>query len=269
PEYPEYLAPSDDEILIKDQPYAAEDGPTDYLTDGGDDDDDSSRDDANDEEEEEAFEEEEHLASTDSTVVSPAVDLVPSVEETDPFETDESAATPPPPPAYHTTPRMFEVGESLTTASARHPGLGDASPTDYGFVDMVDNAPRRHVPRAVGYGITDTWDELVDAIQEGALMNLKGVNTRVTKLVETHKRDTQDLYAHLEDAQDNRAYLSGRDNMLLEDRYFHHAAVYYELQAYRASTKIQDHHISSQETLTVTLVAQVSSLQSQLIATLG
>ncbi|GJV53540.1 hypothetical protein Tco_1449281 [Tanacetum coccineum] len=31
------------------------------------------------------------------------------------------------------------------------------------------------------------------------------------------------------------------------------AVVYYELQAYRASTKIQDHHISSQETLTVTL----------------
>ncbi|GKE14910.1 hypothetical protein Tco_1422487 [Tanacetum coccineum] len=34
------------------------------------------------------------------------------------------------------------------------------------------------------------------------------------------------------------------------------AVVYYELQAYRASTKIQDHHISSQETLTVTLLAQ-------------
>ncbi|GKE00979.1 hypothetical protein Tco_1388962, partial [Tanacetum coccineum] len=50
--------------------------------------------------------EEEHLAPTDSTIVSPAVDPVSSVEETGPFETDESAATPPSPPAYRTTARM-------------------------------------------------------------------------------------------------------------------------------------------------------------------
>ncbi|GJV74993.1 hypothetical protein Tco_1506577 [Tanacetum coccineum] len=81
PEYPEYLAPSDAEILVEDQPYVAavspttlslgyitdsdpedesEDGPTDYPTDGGDDDyDDSSQDDADNEDEEEASEEEE------------------------------------------------------------------------------------------------------------------------------------------------------------------------------------------------------------------
>ncbi|GJV53541.1 hypothetical protein Tco_1449282 [Tanacetum coccineum] len=105
----------------------------------------------------------------------------------------------------------------MTAAAARQPGLGAASPTDYGFVDMVDDAPRHHVPRAVGYGITDTWDELVDAIQEGALTTLKGVNARVTKLAKTHERDTQDLYAHLEDAQDSRAHLSGRVDMLLKD----------------------------------------------------
>ncbi|GJT30996.1 hypothetical protein Tco_0911271 [Tanacetum coccineum] len=57
--------------------------------------------------EEEYEEEEEHLAPADSTAVaSPAVDLVPFVEETEPFETDESAATPPLPPVYHTTSRM-------------------------------------------------------------------------------------------------------------------------------------------------------------------
>ncbi|GKB35737.1 putative reverse transcriptase domain-containing protein [Tanacetum coccineum] len=47
------------------------------------------------------------------------------------------------------------------------------------------------------------------------------------------------------------------------------AAFHYELQAYRAHTQIQDLRISSQEALTATLVAQVSSLQSQLIAALG
>ncbi|GKB20643.1 hypothetical protein Tco_0854566, partial [Tanacetum coccineum] len=53
------------------------------------------------EEDEDEEEEEEHLAPADSTTAtSPVVDPVPSVEETEPFETDESAATPPPPPAY-------------------------------------------------------------------------------------------------------------------------------------------------------------------------
>ncbi|GKC42561.1 hypothetical protein Tco_1060283 [Tanacetum coccineum] len=129
PEYPEYLAPSDEEVPMEDQPYAVadspialspgyvadsdpeedpeedfEDGPVDYPADGGDDDDDDSFDD--DEEEEEAKEEEEeHLAPADY-VVAPVADHVPSSEETEPFETDESAATPPLPPAYRTTARI-------------------------------------------------------------------------------------------------------------------------------------------------------------------
>ncbi|GJW59781.1 putative reverse transcriptase domain-containing protein [Tanacetum coccineum] len=391
-EYSEYLAPYDDEIPIEDQPYAtaaSPDGPMDYPADEGDDDDDESfGDDADDKDEEEASEEdeeeEEHLAPADSTAASPVVDPVPSAEETEPFETEESVATPPPPPAYRTTARMsirsqapipflseievdrllaiptpppnpltplssplpqipsppfpvpspsatsptyvkaplgfravgirlgaasplpspplpppsspllppvdhredipeadipprkrlcmtaltprFEVRESSTAAAARQPGLGVTRTNDYGFVDMVSDAPRRHVPREVRYGITDIWDKLVDAIQEGAPTTLEGVNARVTKLAETYERDTQDIYAHLEDAQDSRARLSGRVDILLEDR---HAAVHYELQAYRAHTHIQDLRISSQEALTATLVAQVSSLQSQLIAALG
>nr|GEY84834.1 hypothetical protein [Tanacetum cinerariifolium]GEY94412.1 hypothetical protein [Tanacetum cinerariifolium] len=137
PEYLEYLALSDEEVPVEDQPYVvtdspialspgyiadsdleedpenkSKDGPTDYLADGGDDDDDSSGDDVDDEDEEKASgedeeEEEKHLALADSTAVaSPVVDLFPSVEETGPFETDESATTPPPPSAYRTTARM-------------------------------------------------------------------------------------------------------------------------------------------------------------------
>ncbi|GJV11154.1 hypothetical protein Tco_1352695 [Tanacetum coccineum] len=128
PEYPEYLAPSDEEVPVEDQPYAVadspialspgyvadsdpeedpkedfEDGPVDYPADGGDDDNDDS---SNNDEEEEALEEEkEHLALADS-VFAPIVDHVPSSEETEPFETDESAATPPSPSAYHTTARI-------------------------------------------------------------------------------------------------------------------------------------------------------------------
>ncbi|GJY78893.1 hypothetical protein Tco_0484694 [Tanacetum coccineum] len=52
-------------------------------------------------------EEEEHPAPADSVVVAlPATDQAPSAEETEPFETDESAATPPPHPAYRVTARI-------------------------------------------------------------------------------------------------------------------------------------------------------------------
>ncbi|GJX39988.1 hypothetical protein Tco_0254978 [Tanacetum coccineum] len=69
---PGYVADSDPE-----EDY--EDGPVDYPADGGDDDDDD--DSSDDDDEEEASEEEEHLAPADS-VVAPAVDPIPSFEET-------------------------------------------------------------------------------------------------------------------------------------------------------------------------------------------
>nr|GFD46319.1 hypothetical protein [Tanacetum cinerariifolium] len=48
---------------------------------------------------EEEEEKEEHPAPADSVVVAPTVtDQAPSAKETEPFETDESAATPPPHP---------------------------------------------------------------------------------------------------------------------------------------------------------------------------
>ncbi|GJR15085.1 hypothetical protein Tco_0797737 [Tanacetum coccineum] len=116
PKYPKYLVPPDDEVPIEDHPLPADASPTalspgyvadsdplkedpaDYPTDEGDDEEESSEDD-DDEEEDEASkedeEDEEHLASTDSTTL-PAIDLVPSAEDTEAFETDESAPTPPP-----------------------------------------------------------------------------------------------------------------------------------------------------------------------------
>ncbi|GKA73945.1 hypothetical protein Tco_0780247, partial [Tanacetum coccineum] len=77
--------------------------PTDYPADGGDDGDDEDEDEEVDIEADDE-ENEEHPAPTDSTAVAlPAIDQAPSAEETEPFETDESAATPPPHPAYRVT----------------------------------------------------------------------------------------------------------------------------------------------------------------------
>ncbi|GKG18656.1 hypothetical protein Tco_0372954 [Tanacetum coccineum] len=65
----------------------------------------------------------------------------------------------------------------------------------------------------VGYGIRDTWVDPAEAVPEIAPMTLGEVNTRVTKLAELYKHDTQDLYALLEDAQDSRTRISQRVTM--------------------------------------------------------
>ncbi|GKG18209.1 hypothetical protein Tco_0372507, partial [Tanacetum coccineum] len=47
------------------------------------------------------------------------------------------------------------------------------------------------------------------------------------------------------------------------------SAVHYEVKAYRTHTQMQYYRIASQESLMMTLIAQVSSLQGQLPAALG
>ncbi|GKF31905.1 hypothetical protein Tco_0101703, partial [Tanacetum coccineum] len=81
-----------------------------YPVDRGDDGDDGdeSSDDKDDDVDIEGDEEEmEHPDPADSTAVAlTVVDHAPSAEETEPFETDESAATSPPHPAYRITARI-------------------------------------------------------------------------------------------------------------------------------------------------------------------
>ncbi|GJZ71026.1 hypothetical protein Tco_0634877 [Tanacetum coccineum] len=158
-----------------------------------------------------------------------------------------------------------EVGESLTAAP--RPTRGHRA--DYGFISTMDAEIRRStdVPR--------------------------GVNARMTELAEVQEKDTQDIYAVIEDGQDRQTQLSQRVDVLIEDGQFHHEtarlldqealvsqeawahsvgfslAVHYELHAYRTHTQIQDYRIASQELLIVTLIAHISLLQGQLSAALG
>ncbi|GJV48569.1 putative reverse transcriptase domain-containing protein [Tanacetum coccineum] len=56
----------------------------------------------------------------------------------------------------------YEVGESSAAAAARPAGGLRA---DYGFVATMDREIRRDPERYVGYGITDSWDEIVETLQ--------------------------------------------------------------------------------------------------------
>ncbi|GJS81309.1 putative reverse transcriptase domain-containing protein [Tanacetum coccineum] len=123
PVYLEFMPPKDEsdpeEDPEEDDDEDPKEDPADYPADGGDDGDDeneSSDDDEDDDDVDiEEDEEDEHLAPADSTSVAfLVVDHAPSTKETEPFETDESAATPPPYPAYHITTRISIRDEPST-----------------------------------------------------------------------------------------------------------------------------------------------------------
>ncbi|GJW24226.1 hypothetical protein Tco_0038037 [Tanacetum coccineum] len=101
------------------------------------------------------------------------------------------------------------------------PQLATARADLYGFADMLDAAPGRQTTRELGYGITDTWDDLVGAIQEIAPTTLEGVNQRVIELATTVDQEDEIIYSQLDDARYDRALLRARVNMLYRDRPFH------------------------------------------------
>ncbi|GJU17899.1 hypothetical protein Tco_1145865 [Tanacetum coccineum] len=115
----------------------------------------------------------------------------------------------------------YEVGESSAAGTARRVGPTTARADLYGFADTLEAAPGRRMSRELGYGIRDTWDDLVGAIQEIAPTTLEGVNQRVIELSSTVDQEDEIIYSHLDDARYDRALLRARVNRLDNDRPFH------------------------------------------------
>ncbi|GJT00685.1 hypothetical protein Tco_0821854 [Tanacetum coccineum] len=352
---PGYVPESDPEEGDDEDP---EEDPADYPADGGDDDDDEdeSSDDDEDNDDVDIEEEEEHLAPVDSTSVSfPVVEHAPSAEETEPFETDESAATPPPHPAYRVTAKIsirpqtlispsppaspirllgyravmirlraeapstfhsppphiilshttadtppsgtpqsgtppvlpiplptsspplhllytnrradrpevtlppwkrlgialglrYEIGESSFTPTARPPrGIR----ADYGFVATMDREIMRDLERDVGYGITDTWDEMPVDMSGALATDDTELGRRMTEFTTRVRQDTYEIYTRLDDEQSERHLMAGRLNMLYRDRrVVAQQAVITKLQAaitemLAADRKRQEHFIEA------------------------
>ncbi|GKE75346.1 hypothetical protein Tco_1537387, partial [Tanacetum coccineum] len=328
---PDYVPESDPEADVEeDDDEDPEEDPVDYPADEGDDGDDeegSSEDDGDDDmdiEVDDKEEEEEHPAPANSIVVAlPATDQAPSMEETEPFETDESTATPPPHPAYRVTARISipypvptpvwsdaEVARLLAIftppssplspwssplpqipspplppipspsllLSPPSPVLSPAPPprpirllgyraamiwlraeaastsyslplpppfilsstrpdipssgippplpisvptlslplllpstsresssvdatrparglrADYGFVATMDREIRRDPDREVGYGITDSWDEIVETLQGASVSTNKELGRHMTTFKTRVRQDTDEIY---------------------------------------------------------------------------
>ncbi|GKC52071.1 hypothetical protein Tco_1074816, partial [Tanacetum coccineum] len=101
-----------------------------------------------------------------------------------------------------------EVGESLAAGAARQDRPTIEREDLYEFVDMVDVPPRCSTSRELDYDFTDTWDDLVGAIDEIAPTTVEGVNQRVTDLATIVEEETTSMYGIMEDAHDVRENFS-------------------------------------------------------------
>ncbi|GJS21405.1 putative reverse transcriptase domain-containing protein [Tanacetum coccineum] len=130
-----------------------------------------------------------------------------------------------------TTPApRLEIGESSAAGVARQPGT------------TLEADLRRDRVMEMGYGITDTWDEIVEAMLEVAPTTLEGVNQRVTELATSVRQENEDfqaMYARI-------AWTSSEDRS---------AAIEAHVRTLKAQVAI--------------LIAQTSSFQTQLTTSLG
>nr|GEY38243.1 hypothetical protein [Tanacetum cinerariifolium] len=125
----------------------------------------------------------------------------------------------------------FELRESSAAGAARQPG------------HALESDHRQYRVEQSGYGITDTWDEIVDTLMKIAPTTLEGVDQRVTDLDTTVWQRTGSLR---EATYARRAWPSSEDR----------------------STAIEA-HVRTLEAQVATLIAQTSLLQTQLTTSLG
>ncbi|GJV02394.1 hypothetical protein Tco_1335963 [Tanacetum coccineum] len=191
-ESPGYVTESDPEEDPEEyEDDETEDGPVDYPMNGGDDGDDddgdSYRDDANDEDEEREYMEDEEWRSISSNCSTTVITA------------DE--------PVF-----------PLDGNKAGHSGIDLPPASLMQFTTALPTTPLPPLPPSLHYhtcltimrskkvlllGLPEVEDRLWVCQHDDAVKKVdRGLDVRVVELAELHERDTQDLYALLEDAQD-------------------------------------------------------------------
>nr|GFC61106.1 hypothetical protein [Tanacetum cinerariifolium] len=92
---------------------------------------------------------------------------------------------------------------------------------DYGFVAMVDREIMRDPEREIGYGITESWDEIVETLQGVPVSTDTELGGYVREFETRVRQDTYEIYMRLDDEQIERQLLAGQLNMLFRDRRAH------------------------------------------------
>ncbi|GKD47253.1 hypothetical protein Tco_1271898, partial [Tanacetum coccineum] len=113
----------------------------------------------------------------------------------------------------------YKVGESSSAAIAR---LTGGLRSDYGFVATIDREIRRDLERDVGYRITDSWDEIVEAMQGTPVVtDVAEFSQRMTEFETRVRQDIDEIYTRLDDEHSERQLMAGQLNMLYRDRRVH------------------------------------------------
>nr|GEV67773.1 reverse transcriptase domain-containing protein [Tanacetum cinerariifolium] len=141
----------------------------------------------------------------------------------------------------------FEVGESSAASAARQ--LGPTLEADL-RCDRVEG---------MGYGITDTYDEIVKAMLEVAPTTFEGVNQRVTELATTTMQETEEFQVQFEDAQDDQAFQRVRVNTLFRDKRYHHQTV---MLLDREATYARRAWASSEDRNLTTTLGRIEALEA-------
>nr|GFA87494.1 hypothetical protein [Tanacetum cinerariifolium] len=90
----------------------------------------------------------------------------------------------------------YEVGVSSSAAAARPVGGLRA---DYGFVATMDREIMRDPEREVGYGITDSWDEIVETLQGAPVSTDTELGGYMREFETRVRQDTDEIYMRLDD----------------------------------------------------------------------
>ncbi|GJX76810.1 reverse transcriptase domain-containing protein [Tanacetum coccineum] len=109
----------------------------------------------------------------------------------------------------------YEVGESSSAAAAR-PARGLRA--DYGFVATMDREIRRDLKRDVGYGITNTWDDMVEDLQGTPLVTeVAELSQRMTEFETRVRHDTDNVYSRDRRAHARTARLMETEAMMSQE----------------------------------------------------
>ncbi|GJX51088.1 hypothetical protein Tco_0277933 [Tanacetum coccineum] len=107
-----------------------------------------------------------------------------------------SALTSFPPLSLLPTNSHREADPSSAAAAARPAGGFRA---DYGFVATMDRQIRRDPERYVGYGITDSWDEIVETLQGAPVSTDTELGAHMREFESMVRRDTDEIYTARDD----------------------------------------------------------------------
>ncbi|GJS02623.1 hypothetical protein Tco_0319131 [Tanacetum coccineum] len=102
----------------------------------------------------------------------------------------------------------YEVGESSSVAAAR---LAGSLRADYGFVATMDREIRRDLESEVRYGITDSWEEIVETLQGVPVSTDTELGRYMTAFETRVRQDTNEIYTR-------RAHAYTRHQMETEAR---------------------------------------------------